>query len=451
MRGSVCWSILGPLIHRSPNAGPSMIPNVAWKDGLPLLPHHFQRTQQALEERILENCGEPASRSFGFSWLEFDERLLRDAGIVALRGARGSFQDGTSFDASWLNAPPTREMQRNGADEGVIVHVAIPLVSEGSPSMGAGLSFQERMTRYAERCTGQDVREIGMAVPGLVLKLASDANEGYLLLPAARIVRTLDGGLGYDGAFIPALLDIHASGALLEGVNGLLAQVQNRLLAFERQNPSLDPAGIRSWLEMLHLRTCAARLEHLLACRDIHPERLYAELVGLAGGLAATRGCAALRPSYSHVDLDGCFRSLFGWFQQALGTVTKSRHAVKPLRRESQLSFGGAAETALLAGSRRCILALATSMSAERFVPLFQQQAKVGPRSKLQTIILSALKGIDVQVVPSPDFYHGDGRICLELVRTGMLWSSFVEEGEIGVYVPQGLEVTDIELLVEGA
>lgn len=431
-----------------------MIPNIAWKEGLALLPHHFQRSDEAVDARIHAHGGEPASRGYGFSELSFDERLLQESGQLALRTCRGAFSSGIPFDLAWLAGALAREVPGGVGSQfdALPVYLAMPMPTDGAPALGAsaGVPYLESYRTFPELCTGGDRKELCLRVPNLSLRFGNESNDGFLLLPLARLVRAANGALALDREFVPTVLDIHASTALTTILAELIDSMNLRLAAFDRQNPAIDSAGMRSWLEMVHLRTSVARLEHLRACQEIHPERLYTELVALAGGLAMTRACAPFQPGYRHWELATSFASLLEWLRRAFSTVTRSRNLVKMMKRDGQVLFGVSLETAALAASRRCFLAVKSDLPVDRFVGMFAQQAKIAPRSKLQTIILSALRGIDAQMCAMPAFYLASGHVCLELVPGGALWSALLEEGELGVYVPQVLEVSEIEFLAEG-
>lgn len=241
-----------------------MIPNIAWKEGLALLPHHFQRSEEASQERLLAHRGEPVSRGYGFSELAFDERMLGDASVLVLSKARGTFPSGVHFDSAWLPAALSRQIPPGlGTQyERLTVFLAMPLVAAGAPALAPDI--------------------------------------------------------------VPTVQDIHASPVLAGMLSEVLEALSLRLSGFERQNPASDAAGMRAWHEMLQLRTSQARLEHLRTCQDIHPERLYTELVTLAGALAMTRSVPGFVPGYRHGELSATLAAVMDWLRAVLHLAVRA-------------------------------------------------------------------------------------------------------------------------------
>ena len=430
-----------------------MNPKIAWKEGIALLPHHFQRSDESFEAHIHELAGLPASRGYGFLDIAFDEGGLVRGGQLSLRRCRGVFPGGTAFDAAWLSNALSRSIPSGlGTQFNMLeVFVAMPMASEMSPAFGvAGAPFLESFREVPDLASGKNLREIAVAVPNLSLRFGNESNDGFLLLSAGRLVRSPEGAPAFDDT-LPILLDIHVWPPLEEKFADLLSDLSHRLADFDRRNPSNDAAGMRLWLEMLHLRTSLSRLEHLKNCQEMHPERLYEELVALAGGLAATRAKDAPRPAYRHAEMSSCFLTIFAWLKEVLvAGKAQSRNVVKLMNRDGPLVFAASVDPGTFKRGNKVYLAVRSGVPQDLFYGSFVQQVKIAPRSKLQPIILSALRGIEARPCQAPGFYLASGHCCLELIADGSLWPALLEEDALGVYVPQTLDVTEIELLVEG-
>lgn len=430
-----------------------MNPKIAWKEGLALLPHHFQRNDEAFEAQLHEFAGLPASRGYGFLDIAFDEGGLARGEQLSLRRCKGVFPGGTAFDAAWLPGALSRSIPSGLGTQfdALEVFVAMPMASEATPALGvAGAPFLESFREVPDLASGKNLREIAVAIPNLSLRFGNESNDGFLLLSAGRLIRSPEGAPAFGDA-LPTLLDIHAWTLLETMFADLLGDLSHRLADFDRRNPSNDAAGMRLWLEMLHLRTSLSRLEHLKNCQEVHPERLYQELVALAGGLAATRVKEALRPAYHHAEMSSCLLHVFGWLKDALAGISQSRNVVKLMSREGQLVFATSVAPGTLKRGNKVYLAVRSELQPEAFFASFTQQVKIAPRSKLQPIILSALRGLEARPCQAPAFYLASaGHCCLELVADTSLWPVLLEEDALGVYAPQTLGVTEIELLVEG-
>jgi len=356
---------------------------------------------------------------------------------------------GEAFDVSWLSHTPVHPLPEDlGARrERITVFVAMPSGSEDAPRFGenAKAPFLESFRSYADLAAGSDSREIGVAVPNISLRL-EDAGEGFLGMAAAQIVRAPDKHFALAEDFVPALLDIHAWPPLVTELSRLCDAVAMRLSELSRQNPSSN-----SEIERLHLAIWSARLEHLRDCQEIHPERLHCELLSLVAGLAALRGHSPPRIAYRHAATSSCLRELGSHLRQLLRQVPSRKTSTLEMRREGQVLFITSLGAEVLDGTRRLILAIRSGMAPEKLSEIVLRQAKAAPRSRLQAIIQSALRGIELRRCTTQVDGADPASICFELLPDASLWPRLQEEGELAVYVPTGIEVESIELLAEEA
>ena len=427
-----------------------MTGKVAWKEGLALLPQHFQRADEAAREDLFQHFGHPPARGFGFSRLVIDESAL-SAGSIVLREASGVFPGGTRFDmaagpGSGLsrNLPTATDAPRTGA------FLAMPVPSESGANLGPDAAFVEYSRNLPDSATGRSRREVGLCAPNLSIRLSTEPNDGFLLLPLAGIVRGRQGQPALADDFLPVLLDINAWKPLTELVRRLADSVRDRSRELERQNPPLDAPGLRLWLECLHLRTHLPSLERAAGSLQIHPADLHADLLRLAGGLVFTRGAEPIPSGYDHANPVRSILAPIQWLLGVLASEIRTDNLVKAMNREAPVLFSLQLPQASWKAGKRFHLAIRSNLAVEQLVQLFGQHAKTAPRSKLQAIIVSALPGLEARMAPPPAFFRATGQTCFELNVGGPLWQGVLDEGFLGVYTPPSLDITSIELLIEG-
>ena len=232
-----------------------MTGKVAWKEGLALLPQHFQRADESAREDVHRHFGHPPARGFGFSRLQLDESALT-AGSVTVRDAAGVFPGGVRFDTSAGGvAGLTRNLPAATDAPKVQAYLAMPVPSETGANLGPDAAFVEFSRSLPDFATGRSRRDVGLCAPNLSIRLSAEPNDGFVLLPLAEIVRGRQGQPALADDFLPVLLDINAWKPLSELVLRLADSVRERSRELERQNPPVDAPGLRQWLECLHLRT----------------------------------------------------------------------------------------------------------------------------------------------------------------------------------------------------
>lgn len=430
-----------------------MSPKIAWSEGLSLLPHHFQRSDELVRQEIFGRMPAAPSRSFGFSSLSLDSGLLA-SGICSLVACRGIFPGGHSFDLADHGAQPLRRTlpESLGRElERLRVHVAMPAPAEGVPASGPGVAspFLEIQRILRDRLSGEDERPINLLIPNLRLVFSNESLDGLIHLPVCDLIR---GPLGHPvvaGDFHPVVLDIHAAPQLVQALQGLIETIRRRLDLLERQNPAADASGFRVWQESLHLAGVLPGLQYMVSHPEIHPEELFRHLLHLHGGLRWARSLKDETFDYRQGDMSACMERILESLRQFMSTASSVRHQIRKLERESATVHRIIQDAAQWQPGRRIHLAVRSALSPDVVARSFIQQAKVAPRSRLQAIIMSALQGIEIRAAAAPSFFRADAHACFELIASGPLWNQLLEEGTLGVFCPPNLEISSIELLSE--
>lgn len=430
-----------------------MSAKIAWAEGLSLLPHHFQRSDELVRREVAGRMPAPPSRAFGFTRLVLDTGLLA-SGVCSLSACRGIFPGDIAFDLADLPGNALRRALPDGLGrdfERLRVHVAMPAPSEAVPAVGTGASspFLEIQRPLRDLLSGGDERPIGLLVPNLRLVFSNEPLDGLVHLPVCDLIRGPSGQPVISGDFHPIVLDIHAAPELVRTLEGLIETVRRRLELLEHQNPATDPSGMRAWLESLHLAGALPSLRYMASHCEIHPEELFRQLLSLYGGVRCARAMKDETFEYRHSEMSASLGRIFIWLRNALSAVSAARHLIRRLERESATVFRLAQEVSQWQSGKRFHLAVRSALPPEALAKTFVQQAKVAPRSKLQAIIMSALQGFELRAVGAPSFFRADGHVCFELIASGPLWSLMLEEGALGVFCPPNLEISSIELLVE--
>ncbi len=431
-----------------------MTGKVAWKEGLALLPQHFQRADESAREDLAHGFGTTPSRSFGFTRLRLDDSQLTGFNTLEVKSCAGFFQGGIRFDSEIGSGPSLRRELPSDFSEGnqkVTAYVAMPAPSEGKANLGDdGAAFREFRSDLRDAATGRSPRSVGLMAPSLSIRFSTDNNDGFVLLPVCQLVRGRQGAPVAAEDFHPTVLDIHAAPRLVDNLRTLVNHMRNRCLELERQNPTIDPQGMRQWLEVVHLRSSLPGVDYFVQNREIHPERVFVHLLQLAGGLSYTRGTDAPSTAYDHNAMSSSLGALIARLFQILSSEIQTDNLVVPMTRQQPLLFVAKPEQDALKSGKRFHIAIRSSVPVEKLVQLMAHKAKVASMSRLQPIIMSALPGIEARMAPPPAFFRATGQICFELVPNGPLWQTLLEEGVLGVYTPVDLDVTSIELLIEG-
>jgi type VI secretion system protein ImpJ len=423
---------------------------VIWSEGLFLQPQHLQQFDRHVE-RLLEGRVRPVvAYPWGFSNLSLDESAL-GIGKVALASACGILPDGTPFDfPSQDMSPLAFEPEPQVKDERVVL--AVPLQRSGGLDVDLESDTENRLTRYRpdelevpdSTLASQPTAVVQIGHLSARLMLAREATDAYATLGVARIIeRRTDGQLVLDKQYVPPTLAAGANPVLagyLREIVGLLHQRGEALAAHLSQPGRGGVAEIADFLLLQTTNRFEPLFKHLCDLPALHPERLYATSLTLAGDLSTfsrdTRRPAEY-PAYNHDDPQACFAPLMADMRRSLSMVQEqSAIPIELHERKFGVRVAIIPDQDLLQ-SASFVLAVNAQMPGEALRLRFPNQVKIGPVERIRDLVNLQLPGIvlrNMPVAPRLIPYHA-GFNYFELERSSDLWRQLQQSGGLAMHI----------------
>ncbi len=423
---------------------------VIWSEGMFLQPQHFQQHDRYLE-RLLEARMRPSQGNYwGFATLELDQAAAA-LGKIQLAAARGILPDGTPFDFPHSDPPPVAlDIGADVRDE--LIVLALPMRRSGAEETGEGDDEYRKLTRFS--VGDAEVRDSNAANPGtasiqvgrLRLRLARkrDTADAFATLGIAKVKeRRADNQLVFQTSYIPPTLNVACDPILagyLRDIHGLLHQ-RGEALAVRHTNPGRG--GVAEIADFLYLQTInryEPLFAHLGGTMVVHPERLFAICLELAGDLA-TFSHASRRPDafpeYEHDDLEGCFKPLIADLKRSFSMVLE-QNAVPIELQDRKFGVKVAIIPDLdLLKSATFVFAVNAQLPPDALRTRFTTQATVAPAERIGALVNSHLPGIPMRplpIAPRQIPYHA-GSNYFELERGGELWKQLERTGGIAIHI----------------
>ena len=432
---------------------------VVWSEGLFLQQQHFQQHDRYIEHLIEARAGPIAPYRWGHVQFRLDEGALK-LGKIALTAGRGVLPDGTPFDFPAVDEPPLPLDMPADAKEELVV-LAAPLRRHGS--VEADLAGEDRVGLTRWRVVEQDVpdnnsgsdRSALVQVGSLRLRLMPrrELTDAYASLGVVRVVeRRTDNQLLLDARYIAPFLSVRDNGTLsgyVREIQGLLHQRGEALAARLSQPGRGGVAEIADFLLLQTVNRFEPVYAHLSEVATLHPERLYAECLMLAGDLCTfsreNRRPPAY-PDYNHDDPAKCFTPLMNDLRRSLSMVLEQGAVPIELQdRKYGVRVAIIPDKALLTGAA-FVLAVNAQMPAEALRVRFPTQVKIGPVERLRDLVNLQLPGIGLRplpVAPRQLPYHA-GFNYFELDRGTDLWKQLERSGGLAMHI--GGEFPGLEL-----
>lgn len=423
---------------------------VLWTEGLFLQPQHFQQQDRYTEALVAGLARRIGAYIWGLSALEIDTEALR-IGQVAIKTCSGLTQDGAVFRVPEAeDHPPALDVPPGIKD--CVVYLSVPTRRQGAPEVDmTGAELSAARFRPAEQevtdTTGAARTPVTLGVGKLRLQfaLAVDDLSDRLVIPVARIIEVRpDQAVVLDSGFIPSCTDIRASTVLsgfLQELEGLLTHRMTALAGrLAQAGAARGAAEIQDFLLLRVINGALPQVRHMVQVENLHPERLYTFLLGLAGELATFMATEKHPPqfrAYQHHDLTACFAPLIRELRTYLSAVLEQAAVSIPLDpRKYGISVGLIADRKLI-GNAGFVLAVSADLAEETVRRHFAGHAKIGPVEEIRTLVNSALPGIELTPLPvAPrQIPYAAGNVYFQLDAGSPYWGKMTTSGGIAVHV----------------
>jgi type VI secretion system protein ImpJ len=432
---------------------------VIWSEGTFLQPQHLQQHDRFLEAYVELRTRGLRPHSWGFLEVTLDESLL-ELGKLAVRSIRGTLPDGTPFDSPARDPlPAPLDVPATARDSMVVLSLPVRQVGVDEAVLSAGASGN--LARYTagelevkdSNASFDRTALIQVGRLRLQLLMEADVSAAYVGLGVARVIeRQADNRIVVDRRYVPPVLDVGADPTLagiLRDIHGLLHQRGDTLAERVSQPGPGGVAEIAEFLWLLTVNRFEPYFSHLAATAPLHPERLYAVCLELAGELCTfTRDTRrpAPYPTYRHDDLAASFAPVVADIRRSLSMVLE-RNAipidlqVKPYGlRVASIADGELLRTA------RFVLAAKAQLPTERLQTGLLTLMKIGPGERIRDLVNLNLPGIvlrSLPVAPRQIPYHA-GFLYFELDREGDLWKQTEKSGTLAMFITG--EIPGLEL-----
>lgn len=419
---------------------------VLWSEGLFLKPQHLQQNDRYHERRVEARVQSTTPYPWGFSALELDRDLAQQSRF-GLRRAAGVMPDGTPFDLPADGPlPQPIDIPENAGKQ--IVWMTLPLATvNGREVAPQDVESAARWFPQSEIFIDStaDLRleeEIDVAHPRFTFEVRRTAKPGYLNLGIARILEVRDRTVVLDDKYVPPLLLCTAHPVVDGWIDRVVGWIEAKLEELARY--AADPTaggGLQSvdYLILQLLNRSIPVFRHLRQSGYVHPERLYVELLRIAGELATfasrERRAREYRP-YDHDDLENVFAPVLRDIQDYLSARLGRRAIRLEIVERAANAFISVIRDRALFRNATFVLEVAAARPLGDIQREFPQLFKLGPNTKMNEIVHTHLPGVPLVHLPTPpsQIRAITDHVYFYLDKTSPLWPEFSTATSIGMH-----------------
>ncbi|HEK1094936.1 TPA: type VI secretion system baseplate subunit TssK [Proteus mirabilis] len=422
---------------------------VVWTEGMFLRPHHFQQSENYLEQYIRSWGMAQNEYYWGFTSLDIDENALRQ-GNIALNSATGILPDGSLFSFYGAeNAPQPLKI----ADGKNITHIvlALPIYREGKHevSFGSSPDPQTRYLAYEKEIDDMNTISVGSAelqLGKLQLELLSDddVTSDLCAIGVLKVLeKSIDGSLKIDANYIPPMLVSQVNIRLKAFVTDILGLLQQRSQQLGQRLNQSGRGGISETSDFMMLQLINRYVgitHHFHQSKQLHPERIFSSWLSLACELmtfSPARRVGNSLPIYDHDNLAVCFEALMKLLRQGLSIVFEENAIQLPLVERSHGLHIATIPYAEMLNEFGFIIAVNADVPADILRTHFPAQLKIAPVNSIRDLVQLQLPGIglnSMSVAPRQLPYHA-GYSYFELENSGELWKKMSQSGAFALHL----------------
>lgn len=436
-----------------------------WGEGLFLRPQHFQQQDiyiDAMNRRTLLAANPFA---WGVRELELDRDAL-SSGILRFSRIDVVFSNGDSLLAPDIDQLPSPlSLHEMTLDEGgTEFHLALRHLNPqgGNCTHDLASSGNNRYlivtTETHDLFSDSTEADVSRLSKIAQIRRGSEPHEQFQTLPITQICRTSSNGFEIDPSFIPPSISLRSSARLhlmlRRLIDALLAKV-DALYGLHRE-PSKNIIEFRSgdiasfWLLHTASSACAA-LTHLLRNSESSPERLFHELLRLAGGLLTFSRHHTLNalPSYDHTRPGPCFARLDALIRELLDTVISTQYFAIALAHPKPAFYTGRLDSEKIDDKTRFFLSISAAHPQSEIIESIPFRLKVGAPDDVEKLVLSAMSGVRlshaaqvpaaIPVRPGACYFTLDGH--------GPLYERMIKAQSVMIYAPESYQDLKIEMI----
>nr|WP_217449892.1 type VI secretion system baseplate subunit TssK [Cupriavidus taiwanensis] len=436
-----------------------------WGEGLFLRPQHFQRQDAYHESRLHATAQVIQPYGWGVRNASFDTDALA-SGVLRVTELSLFFPDGELYSAPQadeLPPPVVLDAIPAGTSELTFYLALQPLHDAGGNYRDdAEGSLSSRyvglQTETSDLFTEAEPAAITYLKKAVRLVAETEPRDQFISLPVVRIRRTATGGFELDETFVAPSLSINASAVLYLRLRRLIDALQakvNALYGFHRE-PTKNIIEFRSgdiasfWL--LHTANASfAALAHLFHHPELHPERLFQEMLRLAGALMTFSKSHTLAdlPVYDHDSPGPVFARLDSIIRDLLDTVISTRYFSIALD-ETRPSFHlGRLDSGKIDDKTSFYLSVSADMPVAELVEAIPSRFKVGAPDDVDKLVLSSMPGVPLTYTPQvpPAIPVRPGACYFAIEARGALYDRMLQAQTITIYTPAGIRELKLELI----
>lgn len=439
----------------------SLFASVAWKEGMFMVPQHFQQAERALNHSLDTRLRGIAPMSWGVQQLAFQEAGIRQGRLELMR-CRAVLSDGLVIDIPGADAaPPARTFQLGTDNKPQDVYLTVPARQARMPLLTrdgdrTDVRFVEQELKVPDDYLPERQQAIRVALKNMRLFLGNEPLDGKVVLPLGQLIAGSDGIPLLNPRRPPPLLHFGASTWLEQEVKAIISKADARAQSLATDRKRLTGAAVEfsqgdilSFWYLQSLNTALLALKQMVQVKELHPFMIFQELLRFCGSMATFESSEMSSLTwYDHDNPGPSFDALLRVIRRQLDYLVTLKHEIIPLTKTDAWWQGTIGDAELLS-SGTFLLGVIGEPPTQESVNRLMSVMKIADPDSLESLVAKALTGVSFKYVarlPATVPSRADTSYFF-LERNSPYWAKIQQAGQLAVYLPSYLGKLQPELI----
>lgn len=439
---------------------------VVWFEGMKLDPHHFQQADRYHQYYVNTKLNILNSNYWGLKEIQIDSAALA-GGMFSLIKCSGIMPDGLLFNMPG-NDPLPKQRSFEDKFSATAERLDVYLVIQNEHSAGVNIQLNDTAQANTSRFTlqntdildfntGSNMRSIGVGKPNFQFKFGDESLEEFSSIKIGEVSRSSDGKFTMEESFIPPVVEISASLALMNHSRNILGSLVSKSKELRKQasvqKPEISIVQIEILLMLQSVNAFIPLLNYYNSSTHIHPENLYVLLLNVAGQLSTFSNLGVKTeelPTYEHKHLTEIFSQVVNEINQMLNVqkTVERRDIIIPLRKQADTLFVGQLSPAYL--TAQFFIAVTGDMPEKKIITELPKNIKISAYEEIFAVHQAGIQGVSVEYIARPPagVSVNEKAHYFKINKEGRFWDKISSKNNIAFFIAAEYKSLQLELVL---
>lgn len=439
---------------------------VVWFEGMKLDPHHFQQADRYNQYYFNTRLNILNSNYWGLKEIQVDNAALA-GGVFSLIKCSGIMPDGLLFNMP-ANDPLPKQRSFEDLFSATAERLDVYLAIQNEHSAGVNIQlndsgptntsrFSLQNTDILDYNTGSNMRSIGVGKPNIQFKFGDESLEEFSSIKIGEVSRSSDGKFTLENHFIPPVVEISASSALMNHSRNILGSLVSKSKELRKQasvqKPEISIMQVEILLMLQSVNAFIPLLNYYNSSTHIHPENLYVLFLNIAGQLSTFSNLGVKTeelPTYEHKHLTEIFNQVANEINQMLNVqkTIERRDIVIPLRKQADTLFVGQLSPTHM--TAQFFLAVTGDMPEKKIITELPKNIKISAYEEIFAVHQAGIQGVSVEYIARPPagISINEKAHYFKINKEGRFWDKIISKNNIAFFIATEYKSLQMELVL---